>query len=193
METIKTTSTEIQEDIHPLFKKRRSPRAFSEERIPEKQLKEIFAAASWAASAMNEQPWYYVYALNGTSGFIKLWSSLNAGNQPWTKNVPVIFAAFYRKNYRRNENPNRAAMHDLGMANAHLLLEATSKGISGRLMGGFDEEKLMKELEISNDYVPVVIGVLGYPADPDQLDEPYRSRESLPRTRRSLNEFVVKL
>lgn len=189
--TKKITETEV--TIYPLFKERWSPRAFSPANIPEALLEEIFTAASWAASAMNEQPWHYVYALNGTSGFEKLWSSLLAGNQPWTRNAPVIFAAFYRPNYRQNGKPNRAAMHDLGMANAHLLLQATSKGIYGHLMGGFDKEKLAENLDTESDLVPMVMGVLGYPGNPESLEEPFRSREKLPRTRLPLNHFVNKV
>jgi len=191
METIEITETEV--DIHPLIKKRWSPRAFSSKQIPEATLEEIFTAASWAASAMNEQPWQYFYALNGTEGFEKLWSCLNPTNQIWTKNVPVIFAAFYHQNYRLNGKPNRAAMHDLGMANAQLLLQATSVGVYGHLMGGFDGEKLRITLKTIDDLVPAVIGVLGYPGDPEKLEEPFRSREKLPRTRRNLEDFVDKI
>jgi len=188
METIETDV-----DIYPLIKKRWSPRAFSSERIPEVEIKKIFTAASWAASAMNEQPWHYVYAINGTEGFDKLWSCLNPTNQIWTKNVPVIFAAFFHQNYRLNGKPNRAAMHDLGMANAQLLLQSTSLGISGHLIGGFDGEKLKENLETNSDLVPLVMGVLGYPGKPEELEEPFRSRELQPRTRRSLDDFVTKI
>ncbi|HPF52117.1 MAG TPA: nitroreductase family protein [Draconibacterium sp.] len=191
MEAIELTETGV--DIHQLIKERWSPRAFSSKKIPEALLKEIFTAASWAASAMNEQPWHYIYAENGTEGFEKLWSCLNPTNQIWTKNVPVIFAAFYHQNYRLNGKPNRAAMHDLGMANAQLLLQATSTGVYGHLMGGFDSGKLTETLETSNDLVPVVMGVLGYPGDPEKLEEPFRSRELKPRTRLSLDEFVEKV
>lgn len=193
MKTFDSSETHIETDIHPLFKKRWSPRAFSEKEIPEELLNEIFTAASWAASSMNEQPWHYIYATSGTEGFQKLWSCLNTNNQIWTKNVPVLFAAFYHKNYRRNDRPNRVAMHDLGMANAHLLLQATSKDIYGHLMGGFDAEKLVESLKTADDLVPVAMGVLGYHGDPDQLEEPFRTREREPRTRRNLDEFVVKI
>ena len=193
MKTIEIQDVGIDADIHPLIKQRWSPRSFSDKRIPESLLREIFTAASWAPSAMNAQPWHYVYAVNGTSGFIKLWSALNAGNQPWARNAPVIFAAFYRQNYRVTGKPNRAAMHDLGMANANLLLEATSKGIYGHLIGGFDPEKLSKDLEPDGDLTPFLMGVLGYPGNPDQLEEPYRSRELRPRTRFKFEEFVHRL
>ena len=191
MNTIELTETEV--GIHPLIKMRWSPRAFSTRKIGKDSLEKIFTAASWAASAMNEQPWHYIYAINGTEGFEKLWSSLNPTNQIWTKNVPVIFAAFYRQNYSLNGKPNRAAMHDLGMANAHLMLQAVSEGIYGHLLGGFDKEKLADELQISGDLVPFVMGVLGYPGDPEKLEEPFRTRESKPRTRRSIEEFVVRV
>lgn len=50
-----------------------------------KQMEELFEAASWAASAFNEQPWRYVYAHQGTGGFKDLFAALSPGNQSWAE------------------------------------------------------------------------------------------------------------
>lgn len=181
------------EIVHPLIKKRWSPRAFSDKKIPSHLLNGIFEAASWAASAMNEQPWRYIYAENGTPGFGKLWNCLMPGNQPWTKNVPVIFVAIYNKYYENNGKENGTAEHDLGMANTNLLLQATSLDIYGHLMAGFDAQKMIDVLGLDDEQMPLCMGVLGYLGDPAQLDEPYKSREKIERTRKEPDEFVTKL
>ncbi|MFM2283712.1 MAG: hypothetical protein RL222_1216, partial [Bacteroidota bacterium] len=46
-----------QQPVQDLIRKRWSPRAFSSERIATEDLQTILEAASWAASANNEQPW----------------------------------------------------------------------------------------------------------------------------------------
>lgn len=180
-------------EIHPLLEKRWSPRAFSAEPVIEEDINEIFTGASWAASANNEQPWQYVYAMRGTSGFEKLWECLATGNKPWTKQAAVLFVALQRNTFVKNGKTNRWAMHDVGMANAQLLLQATSKDIYGHLMAGFDAEKVESALDLNEDVTPVCMGALGYLGDADSLEEPFRSREKAPRTRKSLEEFVRKL
>lgn len=184
---------ETKYNIHPLLKKRWSPRAFSEKPVSEQDVNEIFTAASWAASAMNEQPWHYVYALRGTEGFGNLWECLKSGNQPWTKNAAVLFVALQRNTYTKNGNPNKWAMHDVGMANAQLLLQATSKNIYGHLMAGYYAEKVEKVLSLNNDVSPLCMGALGYLGNADDLEEPYKSRETAPRERKPIEEFVTKL
>lgn len=193
MEVLEIKRLESEGDLHPLIEKRWSPRAFSSKQIPDEDLNEIFEAASWAASAMNEQPWQYIYATNGTPGFDKLWNCLNEGNQSWTKNAPVLFVALYRERYRKNGKPNRSALHDLGMANAQLMLQASANDVYGHFMGGFNGEKLKSVIDVEEGTVPFCMGVLGYLGDAEKLDEPYRTRERTKRTRNPLTEFVTKI
>ncbi len=193
MEILEIKKPKNRHDIHPLIQKRWSPRAFSGEEISREVISEIFEAASWAASAMNEQPWQYIYATKGSEGYKKLWDLLSPGNQPWTKQAPVIFVALQRNTFAVNGSPNPWASHDVGMANAHLLLQAASKNVYGHLMAGFDGEKLKEEFNLLEDISPVCMGVLGYLGNPDSLYEPYKTRELENRTRKSLSEIVTEL
>jgi len=179
--------------LHPLIEKRWSPRAFSSREIQADDLEKIFTAASWAPSANNEQPWSYIYATRGIPGFDSLWNCLSDGNKSWSANAPVIFVSLYRKTFKRNGKENKWALHDLGMANAQLLLQATELDIFGHLMAGFDMHKLKERLNLDDDLVPACMGVLGYLGNPDSLEEPYRTREKADRKRNNLNEFVQKL
>lgn len=177
-------------DVHPLIQKRWSPRAFSDRAIAEETLYELFDAARWAASAFNEQPWQYVYACRDTAGFTQLWDCLAAGNQPWTQSAAVLLVALKRTTLSRNGKPNPWAGHDVGMANAHLLLQAAHRDIYGHLMAGFDPDKIRALLSLSDDVEPVCMGALGYLGDPAQLAEPYQSRELTPRTRKAIEAFA---
>lgn len=188
---IKVPDTEY--DIHPVIKKRWSPRAFSDRQIEKEQLLELFEAAGWAASAFNEQPWRYVYAFRGTPGFDRLWNCLSSGNRPWTKDAAVLIAVLQRNTLTKTGKVNHWATHDVGMANAQLLLQAAHRDIYGHLMAGFDKKAVTELLELDDDVQPVCMAALGYLGDPDQLDEPYRTRELTPRSRLPVDAFTEEL
>ena len=180
--------------VHPLIRGRFSARAFSPEPLSEAEVLTLMEAAAWAPSAMNEQPWRYRYALRGTDWFDKLWNCLNTGNQPWTRDAAVLVVCSVMKKLERNGQPNQSRHHDLGLANAQLLLQATSMGIYGHLMGGFDHGKADRELGIENEHEEVVcLLALGRLGTPDTLVEPFKTRELTPRTRRPLADIVHRL
>jgi nitroreductase len=193
MESIKVKTAKNTTDIHPLIQKRWSPLSFSEKEISEEQLEELFEAASWAASAYNEQPWQYIYAHRGTDGFDKLWSCLAEGNQPWTKSASIIFVAISKDTFALNGKPNPWASHDLGMANAQLLLQAVNRDIYGHFMAGFSVDSVLQAFDLEDNVTPVCMGVLGYLGEPDKLDEDYRKRELSPRKRNPISEFTKKV
>lgn len=182
--------------VLPLIRERWSARAFNEKPITVEVMRTLFEAAAWAPSAMNEQPWRYRYALHGTADFQRLWECLNAGNQPWTKNAGALAVCSGMKllQSHMNHRPNHSWQHDVGLANANLLLQATSMDIHCHLMGGFDHEKANAALAIDTEQEEVVCFLaLGYLGDVAQLTEPFHTREITPRTRRKLEETVVAL
>ncbi len=179
--------------VNQLIRERWSARSFSEKQISQEDLNTLFEAASWAASAGNEQPWEYIYAKQGTPGFDLLWDCLLPGNQPWTKNANVLVVAIARQNFAGNGKANIAALHDTGMANAHLFLQATELGLVAHPMGGFDRDKLTQALQLKVTEAIACVIALGYLGSPDQLDEPFKSRELTPRVRKPITEFIKQI
>ncbi|MCR5887286.1 nitroreductase family protein [Hymenobacter sp. J193] len=176
--------------VHDLIRKRWSPRAFASYPVAPETLNQVFEAASWAASAMNEQPWRYVYAHHAdTEAFQKMVDCLLPGNQPWARHAPVLVLALIKTDLG-NGTPNGAALHDLGMANANLMLEATALGLHGHFMGGFDRDKARQAFQLPENLQPVVMLALGYLGEAEQLEEPFLSREKAPRQRKPLADFA---
>jgi nitroreductase len=176
--------------VHELIRNRWSPRSFSAQPVEQEKLNQVFEAASWAFSAMNAQPWQYIYAHKAdTKAFQKILDCLLPANQPWARNAAVLIVALAKTNYD-NGQPNVAALHDLGAANATLMLEATALGLYGHLMGGFDREKTRQAFSLPEGLAPAVIIGLGYLGPAEQLEEPALSREKAARTRRPISEFV---
>jgi nitroreductase len=186
---IKTAVTRL--PVIDLIKNRWSARAFSEQNLTEEHILTLVEAASWAPSSINEQPWRYRFGLRGTETFQQMWECLLTGNQPWAKNAAAILLCTVKKNFTKNGAPNRHAMHDAGMANAFLMLQATQMEIYGHIMGGYDPAKLRETFQLSEDEEDVCLIALGFLGTPEQLEEPFRTREITPRSRRAVEEFVL--
>lgn len=177
-------------EIHEIIKNRWSARAFSQRVIEKKDIEALIEAATWAPSSMNEQPWRYLIAPKGTNDFDKMVGCLTPGNQIWAQHASVMVLSLAEMHHS-NGNPNTYAFYDTGAANQTLLIQAAGQGILGHLMGGFDGPKTHTEFNIPDSQKAVVFIALGYPAEADQLPEPFKTRELTPRSRKSLEEIVT--
>src|SRR5664280_2369097 len=103
--------------ILKLLAERWSPYGFEDRAVPEADLRSLFEAARWAASSYNEQPWNYLVATrDNPTEFERLLSCLVEANQAWAKEAPVLLLGIVSLRFARNNQDNRAAVHDLGLA-----------------------------------------------------------------------------
>lgn len=168
-----------------------SPYAFSKEVISEEDIMTLFGAASLAPSSFNEQPWRFVYATKDSEEeFNKLLSILMEGNREWAKHAPLVGISIAKLNFSYNGNPNRFAIHDVGLAMGGLLAQATSMGIKVHQMGGYYFDKASDVLDLSRDFEPVAMFVMGYQGNPDDLTKDIKRKELRERSRRPLDELV---
>jgi len=182
---IKTAKTTF--PVLPLIAKRYSTVSFADKSISQQDLNTILEAATWAASANNEQPWLYYYGLKGTSGFDTILQTLARGNQPWAKNAAILLVAVARNTFEKDQKPNATALHDLGLANSNLFLQAVSLDIYPHPMGGFSKEEITKALQLPENQQPVTVIALGYLSESEPTDDALRSRENSPRQRKSID------
>jgi len=177
--------------IQELIAQRWSPYAFADRPVSEDDLRSLFEAARWAASSYNEQPWRFILATKASADeFERLLSCLVEGNQAWAKAAPVLALGCTSLYFARNNRPNAAAVHDLGLASASLTLEATARGLFVHQMIGILPNKARELYRIPEGVQPVTGLAIGYAAHPDTLPEKYRERDLAPRGRRPLAEFV---
>jgi nitroreductase len=177
--------------IHSLIAQRRSSRMMDADRpIPSAQVEQILKAACWAPSSNNQQPWrYLVFNEDHPQALQTARQCLSASNQIWANRAPLLILALAEKT-RPDGRPNPKALHDLGLANENLLLQATALGLNCRPMGGFDLECVRLAFHIPDQFEPVIIIAIGYPAPADQLPEEIQQKERQPRQRRSLQSTV---
>lgn len=176
-----------------LIRNRWSARSFADRQLSQQEVDTIVEAATWAASANNEQPWEYYYAFNGTAAFEKLVGSLAQGNQPWAKNASVLMVSVARKTFAASHAENKMAFHDSGLANAQLMLQARAMDIYSHVMGGFDRNMVSDYLQLGDDRAVVCLIALGYLDTAEKLEEPFKTRELTARSRKPVHEVGRKL
>jgi nitroreductase len=177
--------------IEPLLQQRWSPRAFTDRPVEPEKLLRLLEAARWAASCANQQPWYFIVATREDAAeYARLLSCLRENNQQWASHAPVLMVSVAKLSFDMNGQPNRYAFHDVGLAAANLIVQATALGLFVHQMAGFYPDKVRELYSVPNDFEPVAGIVLGYPGDPATLSEELRQRELAPRVRRPLETFV---
>jgi len=181
---------QTQYPVHDLIQSRWSPRAFGDRSVEPEKLLSLLEAARWAPSSYNYQPWSFIVATkDDATEYNRLLSTLVEFNQGWAKNAPVLILAVAKI---RNDDgkTNRHALHDVGLALENLIIQATSLGLFGHQIAGFNVETAREVYQIPEDYEPATVVTVGYPGDPQSLPDGLRDRELAPRVRKPLTEFV---
>jgi nitroreductase len=177
--------------IHELIARRWSPYAFDSRPVSKADTLSLFEAARWAASSYNEQPWSYLVATQDEpEEFAKLLSCLVEGNQVWAKAAPLLAISVASLNFRLNGKPNKAAIHDLGLAAGSLTFEATARGLAVHQMIGILPERVRELYGIPEGYEAVTGLAIGYVGDPNRLPDKLKERDLAPRTRKTLKDFL---
>jgi nitroreductase len=177
--------------VHDLITSRWSPYSFADKPVSDEDLQSLFEAARWAPSSFNEQPWSYIVAKKEDSDeFHLLLSCLVEVNQVWAKSASALALGITKLNFTRNDTPNRAAHHDLGLSAANLVLEATDRGLAVHQMAGILPDKARELYSIPEGYEPLTGIAIGYAGDPANLPEELRVRDGARRPRKPLKEFV---
>ncbi len=178
--------------VHELIRDRWSPRAFSDKAISSADLRSLFEAARWAPSSSNEQPWAFIVATRADhENFAKALHPLVEFNINWAKHAYVLGFAVSELAFAKNKTPNRNAQYDTGAAMSQLTTEATSRGLLVHQMAGFDPDTAREVFEIPVGWDALAAFAIGYPGDPTSLPQPYRDRETAPRVRKPIREFVM--
>lgn len=182
---------ETQYPIHDLLRQRWSPRAFSAQPVEADKLGSLLEAARWAPSSFNEQPWSFIVAMKDRPGeFDRLLSCLVESNRLWARHAPALMLSVAKLQFEKDGRPNRHAFHDVGLAVANLMFQATALGLVVHQMAGFDVGKARQEFDIPDGYEPVAAIAVGYQGDPAILPDRLRDLELARRSRKAMNTCV---
>lgn len=178
--------------VLPQIAERWSPYILQPRPVEPEKLKSCLEAARWAASSYNEQPWAFIVAeRTNTAEFETMLGCLMEANQAWAKQAGVLIITCISTRFSRNQNPNRVAMHDLGMATANFSLQAVELGLVTHHMAGVNLSVCRQTYEIPEAWEPVTAIAVGYAGtEEDALDPSFVDRDSGSRSRKPQSEFV---
>ncbi len=176
-------------EIHPLIRRRWSPRAFGDAPVTARHMASLLEAARWAPSCLNEQPWRFVVARREEEqAFAHLVGCLTPANQVWAARAGALIFTLAGDNFSKTREHNRYAWHDIGLATSQLITQAMAMGLQVHPMAGFDVDATREALEVPDSFTPVSALAVGYPGDPDSLPLELAVRERAPRSRRPMSE-----
>jgi nitroreductase len=178
--------------VHDLIANRWSGRAYDPHKpVSRTQVIALLEAARWAPSCYGDQPWRMV-AWNrqeDAAAWQAAFDALAPGNQGWVKDAPLLLLVCADSLFNHNGQPNRWAQYDTGAAAENLCLQAEALGLMAHQMGGFDAEKLRVVAGVPEQFTPMAMIAVGYPADPATFSAETAERENSPRKRRALGEL----
>ena len=168
--------------INDLIAKRHSPFAFENCPIPDTDLLALLEAARWSASAGNEQPWSYIVAKReDTEQFEQMLGCVAEVNFSWAQQAAVLIVGCVRTTQPGTGVRYETAEHDLGLASANLVFEATARGIGVHQMTYIDRKRLRALYLVPEDVKVVTMLAIGYEG---------RENNGWRRSRKPLESFV---
>lgn len=156
---------------------RQSCRRFDPSReVEEEKIKAILESVRLSPSACNSQP-YFVTVCYGEKARAVAKATTGMGMNRFTADAPVMmvisekpYNATAAMGARLKKNDYRSI--DIGIATAHLTLEATAQGLGSCILGWLDDSKI-REICSLDGTVRLVVAI-GYPKADDVLREKKR-------------------
>ena len=157
------------------------------------EVNQLLAAAQWAPSAGNSQPWAFFVCQRGSANHHRLVARLSRGNTSWVPRAAVVFVTAAHVTTGTEEDApaySDYALYDVGQAAAHLTLQARSMGLHTHQFAGFDHDALAVDLKVPATHVLLTGIAVGRQGDPADVDERTAARDQKVRERRELAEIA---
>jgi nitroreductase len=169
--------------------KRRAARAFSKEKVTDRQIERILVAGHLAPSCFNHQPWRFI-VYKSEEDLEKIFTALSTKNS-WAKRASFMVAAVTRLENDCNLSDQRGyAFFDTGLAVESMMLQAVHEGLYTHPMAGFDPIRVKEISRIPDDYTVITLIAFGVPGKIEDLSEDLQRREVASRERKPLDEVV---
>lgn len=158
--------------------------------MTKEELFTLFEAARWAPSSYNNQPWVFIYGIQGTEAWKQLRALQIPFNQEWTAKSSALILVASCNNFYHNGKPSITHSFDTGAAWMALALQGQEMGLVVHGMQGFDYERAKKQLLFPEEYTIEAMIAVGKPAPKETLSFELQAKE-VPSHRRPLADFVM--
>lgn len=150
---------------------RRSIRKFADRPVSHEMLEQIIETASYAPSWKNTQVARYIAVEGEMKDKLAECTKIWAGNGAIMNNAPMVIALTVvkgRSGFERDGSFSTGKgdgwqMFDAGVASETFCLAAFEQGLGTVIMGLYDEEDIVKLLEIPENQELVALIAIGYP------------------------------
>jgi len=153
-------------DVLEAIRERRSIRAFTDEKLSEKDVERLIDAARWAPSAGNTQPLELVVVKDKE---MKRKLSEAALNQTFIQKAPVVIVVCADLNRVSrgygSRGKNLYSLQDTAAATENILLAAQELGLATCWVGAFRDKEVAKAVKAPKNMKPVAIVPVGHPAE----------------------------
>jgi len=149
-------------DCMEAIRTRRSTRAFTQEKVPDEQVKQIIEAGMYAPSAGNQQPWQFI-TITDKNILKKV-----PGTHPYATMVPQVSVAILVCGDTSLEKFKGYWVQDCAAATQNMLLAAHALGLGAVWTGVYPRQERVegfrKLCKLPSHVVPLALLPIGYPA-----------------------------
>lgn len=163
-----------------LVNNRQSVRGYKPDLVEKEKIERILEAGRLSPSACNAQPWKFIVVDNPElkNKIADATSNRVIGINHFTKQAPVHIVvvmepANFNSNFGSIVKDKNLPLIDIGIAAAHLCLQATAEGLGTCILGWFNERTIRKLLDIPKSKRVILVITLGYAAN-DEIREKKR-------------------
>lgn len=163
-----------------LVNNRQSVRGYKPEAVEPDKLERILEAGRLSPSACNAQPWKFIVVDEPElkNKIADAMSNRVIGINHFTKQAPVhivvvLEPANFNSNFGSLMKDKNLPLIDIGIAAAHLSLQAAAEGLGTCIIGWFNEGTVKKLLNIPKSKRVMLILTLGY-AEKEEIREKKR-------------------
>lgn len=154
-------------EFDEVLKKRRCIRRFNPDKeVTKEQIEQILEAAILAPSEGNMQPWHFVVVKNDG---VKLRLVEAALGQSFIMQAPVVIVVCVDLEIAQSKYQDRGielySKQSTACAAENMFLKAIDLGLGACWVGAFDEQEVRNILKLDENFRPVILMPIGYPAE----------------------------
>ena len=174
-------------EFSSVIKSRESIRDYAHKKVEDEKIKYVLECARLAPSWTNKQCWHFIVVKD--KKIIKDLSKTSIINR-WLKNAPVVIVACGDPKQSGVKDNINYYIVDVSIALEHLVLAATDKKLGTCWIGGFNEKKVKRTLEIPENIRVVALTPLGYPAEKKGFTGKIAKIVTQSKKRKSLDKII---
>lgn len=164
-------------NVKQVIEQRQSIRKYSDRPVEKEIIEQLLESARLAPSAVNYQPWkFLVCTSEKTKNAVRESYPRDWFNQA---QLYIVACGNHNASWKRAADGKDHCDIDIAIAVEHIVLTATDLGIATCWVCNFDAKKLKTDLNLDENWEPIAILPLAYPASEIESDARSKHRKKM--------------